>query len=137
MLLVLRSPLGRRQIEQHASGNQLSMRNLSQSNLKGLSVPMPSDDERSEIVRRTSELLAQADRIERAYKAVTTKITTLTPSLLAKAFRGELVPQDPNDEPAAKLLARLRTQPDSGSTNKPKRGRPRATRAKATGTDAP
>lgn len=113
------------------------MRNLSQSNLKGLSVPMPSDDERSEIVRRTSELLAQADRIERAYKAVTTKITTLTPSLLAKAFRGELVPQDPNDEPAAKLLARLRTQPDSGSTNKPKRGRPRATRAKATGTDAP
>ena len=35
-------------------------------------------------------------------------IILLTPALLAKAFRGELVPQDPNDEPADALLARLR-----------------------------
>ncbi|MFN8001928.1 MAG: hypothetical protein U0X75_13030 [Acidobacteriota bacterium] len=33
----------------------------------------------------------------------------LTPALLAKAFRGELVLQDPNDEPAAALLARIQT----------------------------
>ena len=35
----------------------------------------------------------------------------LTPATLAKAFRGELVPQDPNDEPASVLFDRLRTQP--------------------------
>ena len=35
----------------------------------------------------------------------------LTPATLAKAFRGELVPQDPNDEPASALLDRLSSQP--------------------------
>ena len=33
----------------------------------------------------------------------------VTPATLAKAFRGELVPQDPNDEPASELLKRIRT----------------------------
>jgi type I restriction enzyme S subunit len=35
-------------------------------------------------------------------------VDRLTPALLAKAFRGELVPQDPNDEPASVLLERIR-----------------------------
>jgi type I restriction enzyme, S subunit len=34
----------------------------------------------------------------------------LTPALLAKAFRGELVPQDPNDEPASVLLERIKAE---------------------------
>jgi|GEM_PF-7085890 len=39
------------------------------------------------------------------------RLTPATLATLAKAFRGELVPQDPNDEPASALLARLRNQP--------------------------
>jgi type I restriction enzyme S subunit len=35
---------------------------------------------------------------------------TLTQSVLAKAFRGELVPQDPCDEPASKLLERIKAK---------------------------
>jgi type I restriction enzyme S subunit len=38
------------------------------------------------------------------------QVEKLTPSLLARAFAGQLVPQDPSDEPAAALLARIRTQ---------------------------
>jgi type I restriction enzyme S subunit len=39
----------------------------------------------------------------------------LTPTLLAKAFRGELVPQDPADEPAAILLERIRAAREATS----------------------
>ena len=55
-----------------------------------------------------------------------TAVDRLTPSLLAKAFRGELVPQDPADEPAAELLKRLaasRTAP-AAKARKPRQGQP-------------
>ncbi len=107
LLYVLRSDIGRHQIETLASGNQLSMRNLSQANLKSIQIPMPEMEERNEIVRRVESLLAYADRLEARYKAASAQVEKLTPSLLAKAFRGELVPQDPNDEPASALLARI------------------------------
>lgn len=68
LLYFLRSSNGRRQIETLASGNQLSMRNLSQANLKSISIQMPPDDERKEIVRRVEELFAYADRIEARYQ---------------------------------------------------------------------
>jgi type I restriction enzyme S subunit len=41
-----------------------------------------------------------------------------SPSFLAKAFRGELVPQDPNDKPAEKLLERIRTKKDATPVNR-------------------
>jgi type I restriction enzyme S subunit len=46
----------------------------------------------------------------------------LTPSLLAKAFRGELVPQDPSDEPASVLLARLKGAPEAGAKKRKGKG---------------
>ena len=44
---------------------------------------------------------------------MTSKLSQLDQSILAKAFRGELVPQDPRDEPASELLARIRTTRDA------------------------
>ncbi len=110
LLLVLQSPLGRREIETRASGNQLSMRNLSQAGLRDIQIPVPPSDERAEIVRRAEVLLARADELERRVHASRSAIGGLTPSLLAKAFRGELVPQNPSDEPAFALLERLRSE---------------------------
>lgn len=107
LLCVLRSQFGRRQIEQLASGNQLSMRNLSQVGLKSIQVPMPRPNEIGEIVRCVETLFAYANRLEVRLAQAQTAVDRLTPSLLAKAFRGELVPQDPADEPAAELLKRL------------------------------
>ena len=49
-----------------------------------------------------------SDRIEAQYKNARQQVDRLTPALLAKAFRGELVPQDPNDEPASVLLERVK-----------------------------
>ena len=78
-------------------------------------------DEQHEIVRRVEVLFAFADRLEARYAAARQQVEQLTPALLAKAFRGELVPQDPADEPAAELLKRLAAQRESAP--KPRRGR--------------
>ncbi len=109
LLYVLRSDHGRTQIERWASGNQLSMRNLSQANLRRINVPVPPEDEREQIVRRVESLFAYANRLETRYTVARAQVEQLTPALLAKAFRGELVPQDPNDEPASVLLERIRS----------------------------
>jgi len=42
------------------------------------------------------------------------KAEALRQSILKKAFAGELVPQDPADEPAAALLARIRAEREGG-----------------------
>lgn len=73
-------------------------------------IAVPPIEEQKEIVRRVEELFAIADRIEAQYRTARARVDRLTQSLLAKAFKGALVPQDPDDEPAAALLARLRTQ---------------------------
>jgi type I restriction enzyme S subunit len=62
MLWFLRSPHGRRAIESSATGNQLSMRNISQQALRTIEVPWPSDGERCEITRRIDSLSAKSKR---------------------------------------------------------------------------
>lgn len=87
--------------------------------LRNFEVMLPSLNEQVEIVRRVETLFAFADRLEARLQVAQTAADRLTPSLLAKAFRGELVPQDPNDEPAADLLRRL--QADVGDKVKSKK----------------
>ncbi|MBI5604800.1 MAG: specificity determinant for hsdM and hsdR, partial [Deltaproteobacteria bacterium] len=50
------------------------------------------------------------NRIEARYHKAKAQVDKLTQSILAKAFRGELVPQDLNDEPASELLKRTKAQ---------------------------
>ena len=49
------------------------------------------------------------DQLEMRLAQARKQVDKLTPSLLARAFAGKLVPQDPNDEPAEKLLERIKT----------------------------
>ena len=53
---------------------------------------------------------------------VENRLDTLDESILAKAFRGELVPQDPHDEPASVLLARIRQERATAPGKKPRKG---------------
>jgi type I restriction enzyme, S subunit len=121
ILFSLRSEKGRKQIEGLSSGNQLSMRNITQTNIKSIELKLPGELEREEIVRRVEALFAKADRIEAQYKIARQQVDRLTPALLAKAFRGQLVPQDPTDEPASALLERIRQQRDASPEPKKKR----------------
>lgn len=70
--------------------------------------PLPSLEEQQEVVRRTRRLFDLADLLERRLSTARLAAGALTPSVLAKAFRGELVPQDPADEPAQAMLDRVR-----------------------------
>lgn len=76
--------------------------------LRSFEFQLPALDEQIEIVRRVESLLAWADRIEARYSTARSQIERFTPSLLAKAYRGELVPQEPNDGLASTLLERVR-----------------------------
>lgn len=124
LLVCLRSPLGRFQIEDLATGNQLSMRNITQESLRRIVLPLPSPRERDEIVRRVDRLLGLADAIQKHVFAARQRSEKLTQSILAKTFRGELVPTEAElarrdgrkYEPASVLLERIRTDWASKST---------------------
>ena len=75
--------------------------------LESIALPLPPLPEQEEIVRRVEALFAVADRLEARFETARAQVDRLAPALLAKAFRGELVPQDPRDPPASALLAQL------------------------------
>jgi type I restriction enzyme S subunit len=65
--------------------------------------------EQQEIVRRVEGLFALAGQLELRLAKARGQVDKLTPSLLARAFAGQLVPQNSADEPAEKLLERIKT----------------------------
>jgi len=81
--------------------------NLNLGIIKQWLINLPPLDEQREIARRVSALFNLADEIEVRYRCGKVHVDRLLQSLLAKAFRGELVPQDSNDEPASVLLERI------------------------------
>ena len=87
-------------------------RRLETATLKDWAIPIPPISEQKEIVRRIESLFKLADSIEQQYQQAETNLETLNQSILAKAFRGELVPQDPNDEPASVLLEKIKEERD-------------------------
>ena len=65
--------------------------------------------EQKEIVQRVEKLFKAIDLIEQEHQKASKLLDRLEQATLSKAFRGELVPQDPNDEPAAVLLERIQS----------------------------
>ncbi len=84
--------------------------NIKLETLNPYPLALPPFPEQQEIVRRVEALFTLADQLEARYAKAKTHVDRLTQSILAKAFRGELVPQDENDEPASVLLERIRAQ---------------------------
>nr|WP_255549881.1 restriction endonuclease subunit S [Xanthomonas sp. A2111] len=116
----LKSPAIRQVIEQIARSTS-GVNNINSDEIKSLTFTFPSLSAQAEIVRRVEQLFACADQLEAKVATVQQRIDGLTQSLLAKAFSGELVPQNPSDEPASVLLERVRAQRPAAP--KPKRGR--------------
>ncbi len=79
--------------------------------------PLPPLAEQQEIVRRVEALFKITDHIEERYNKARAYVDRLTQSILAKAFCGELVPQDPNDESTSELLKRIKEERSKKETN--------------------
>ena len=74
---------------------------------KRISLPVPCIAEQTEIVRILDDLFAKEQQAKEAAEAVLKKIDLMKKAILARAFRGELGTNDPNDEPAVELLKKV------------------------------
>ncbi len=87
-----------------------AQKNINLEILSSVMIPIPPLDEQCEIVERLNAAFTRADRLEAEAARSRKLLDLLESAILAKAFRGELVPQDPNEEPASALLDRIRAQ---------------------------
>jgi type I restriction enzyme S subunit len=84
--------------------------------LLSLFIPIAPLKEMNRIVLKINDLFSLAKAIENMVKRAKDRADRIDQAILAKAFRGELVPQDPNDEPASVLLQRLKSKTKQQST---------------------
>ncbi|MER3249209.1 restriction endonuclease subunit S [Salmonella enterica] len=114
--LILRSPIAISYFNKEAVGS--TMVNLNQKVINSLEVYLPNIEEQQGIVRRVEQLFAWADTIEKQVNNALTRVNSLTQSILAKAFRGELTAQWRAENPslisgensAAALLEKIKAE---------------------------
>ena len=116
----LNSPLAR----EH--GKLVKTDGVNQSDINGTKLqqypfPFCSRHEQVEIVRILDDRLEAVEALDKEVDTNLARADALRQSILKKAFAGQLVPQDPDDEPAQALLARIRASSGGHSTTKPRR----------------
>ena len=90
-----------------------AQKNINLETLSRIQLPMAPLDEQREIVDRIEKAFSWIDRLATETTNARKLIDHLDQAVMAKAFRGELVPQDPNDEPASVLLERIQAEKQS------------------------
>lgn len=114
------SPIGRRVIEVVASSTS-GLYTLSLSKVRALPVPLPSLKEAQEIARKIHQQQTQLDALSEVCVLELKRSAAMHQSILKTAFSGQLVPQDPNDEPASELLARIRAEREAAPKSRPRK----------------
>lgn len=87
-----------------------AQKNINLNVLSSVRVPVPPLEEQAEIVCRIDSAFGWLDRMAADHTAATRLLPKLDAAILAKAFSGHLVPQDPNDEPAEEMLVRIQIE---------------------------
>ena len=103
------SQLGRNYIEREAASSA-GQHNVSLSLIHRMAVPIPPLAEQRRVVAEVERRLSVIQQTESAVEASLQRAERLRQSILKRAFAGQLVPQDPDDEPASVLLERIRAQ---------------------------
>ena len=89
---------------------------LNKSRVQEIRFPLPPLAEQRRIVAEVERRLSVIQQAEDTVEASLKRAERLRQSILKQAFSGQLVPQDPNDEPASLLLERIRTQREATRT---------------------
>jgi type I restriction enzyme S subunit len=97
-----------RYLETRRIGEGANQPNVYLHHVRAMPFPLAPNLEQRRIVERINELFASADSIEKDAKNARERAQKIDQAILIKAFRGELVPQDPIDEPASILLQRIK-----------------------------
>ena len=90
------------------------MPKISQPDLARLPIPMPPELEQDRVVAEVERQFSFIDACERTVDLGLARSSALRRSILKAAFEGKLSLQDPSDEPASVLLARIRVERDTG-----------------------
>lgn len=106
--LYLHSPIIRNKIELHARSTS-GVHNVNSDEIKAITLNVPSIKDQELIVDKVEEAFSQIAALEEWCAAGLKRSNTLRQSILKSAFSGELVAQDPADEPASELLARIKS----------------------------
>ena len=127
--IFLNSPIGQAAIQQTASSTS-GLYTLSISKVRRLPLALPPTEEQQAIVERVTDQIAVIDQVSDSVQQQLVCTASLRQAVLYRAFTGKLVPQDPNDEPAAKLLERIAAEREAQKRKGAKRHR--YTNARAT-----
>ena len=107
-----------------------AQKNINLQILSELAIPLPPLAEQHHIVAEVERQMSVIQQAEATVEASLKRSERLRQSILKQAFSGQLVPQDPNDEPASVLLERIRAEREASQARpKPKRPAPRKTPA--------
>ena len=120
LVYMLMEPRVRAQIETKAKSTS-GVNNISAKELQELNAPICCPEEQAEIVRILDARLEAAEIVDAEIDVNLARAEALRQSILKKAFAGKLVPQDPDDEPAQALLARIRSSRSEDATTRPRR----------------
>lgn len=118
--LVLSTQPWRHQIMK-AAASSAGQYNLNQKFLKSLRIPVPPHSSRQTILNAAANGADDVRRLSQTAPTISARSAALRRSLLRAAFNGELVDQDPTDEPADVALARIRDQRSSTPTRRGRR----------------
>jgi type I restriction enzyme S subunit len=120
LVAALASPRLRIRIEELAA-TTAGQYNINLSKLRSLRIPLPPLEEQQRALSAVEDLLSLAHQMELALSRSLRMSSRMRSAILADAFAGKLVPQDPNDEPASVLLKRIAAKRVSSNGHKPVR----------------
>jgi type I restriction enzyme S subunit len=111
-------------LRRNATGTAGNMPKINGAVVRNLQVPVPSATEMERVTSEVDSAFSCFNTIAAEVRSATALLDRLDQAILTKAFRGELVPQDQNDEPASVLLDRIRASLTAEAKTPARRRRP-------------